>query len=257
MDDNKKSTTIWLRPSVISRMDGWLEADNCQSRSEFVDKALRFYMGYLGTEDNTTYISQAILTAIQGTMDLNNHRLQTILFKCAVELNMLCHTIAAHFRADPMANSSATGLPSASATFFAVAGYAEHPPLDSRNGLLCHIDLLGKFRQRPASLEACGLNSLDFSLYHVLLLSSDFGEEQKKPPSGRSSPLSGIESSAQRRRVFLVGHLLPDIAARWWGLAVSELWARFFIRRPWSLPFAFQPVARRPLCLALSSLSLW
>ena len=127
MDDNKKSTTIWLRPSVISRMDGWLEADNCQSRSEFVDKALRFYMGYLGTEDNTTYISQAILTAIQGTMDLNNHRLQTILFKCAVELNMLCHTIAAHFRADPMANSSATGLPSASATFFAVAGYAEHP----------------------------------------------------------------------------------------------------------------------------------
>ena len=59
-------------------------------------------MGYLGTEDNTTYISQAILTAIQGTLKLNNLRLQTILFKCAVELNMLCHTIAAHFRADPI-----------------------------------------------------------------------------------------------------------------------------------------------------------
>ena len=98
MDDNKKSTTIWLRPSVISRMDGWLEADNCQSRSEFVDKALRFYMGYLGTEDNTTYISQAILTAIQGTLELNNLRLQTILFKCAVEQGIMAHTIAAHFR---------------------------------------------------------------------------------------------------------------------------------------------------------------
>ena len=36
------------------------------------------------------------------SMDLNNHRLQTILFKCAVELNMLCHTIAAHFRTDPI-----------------------------------------------------------------------------------------------------------------------------------------------------------
>ena len=102
MDDNKKSTTIWLRPSVISRMDGWLQADNCQSRSEFVDKALWFYMGYLSTEDNTTYISQAILTAIQGTMDDNNNRLRCLLFKCAVELNMLCHTIAAHFRADPI-----------------------------------------------------------------------------------------------------------------------------------------------------------
>ena len=50
MDDNKKSTTIWLRPSVISRMDGWLKADNCRSRNEFVEKALRFYMGYLSTD---------------------------------------------------------------------------------------------------------------------------------------------------------------------------------------------------------------
>ena len=80
MDDNKKSTTIWLRPSVISRMDGWLEADNCQSRSEFVDKALRFYMGYLGTEDNTTYISRAILIAIQGTLtEAVSGVLQTVL----------------------------------------------------------------------------------------------------------------------------------------------------------------------------------
>ena len=44
----------------------------------------------------------AILTAIQGTLDDNNNRLCRILFKCAVELNMLCHTIAAHFRADPI-----------------------------------------------------------------------------------------------------------------------------------------------------------
>ena len=52
MDDNKKSTTIWLRPSMISRMDGWLEADNCQSRSEFVDKALHFYEAVKWAEKN-------------------------------------------------------------------------------------------------------------------------------------------------------------------------------------------------------------
>ena len=98
----KKRTAVWLTPGVIRRMDSWLEEDNCKTRSEFIEKALRFYMGYLGTEDNTAYLSQAILTAIQGTLDLNNHRLQTILFKCAVELNMLCHTIAAHFRTDPI-----------------------------------------------------------------------------------------------------------------------------------------------------------
>ena len=39
---------------------------------------------------------------IPGTLDDNNNRLCRILFKCAVELNMLCHTIAAHFRTDPI-----------------------------------------------------------------------------------------------------------------------------------------------------------
>ena len=96
----KKKTTFWLPPHIIDRMDNWLKADNCRSRNEFVEKALRFYMGYLGTEDNTAYLSKAILTAIQGTLEDNNNRLCRIIFKWAVELNMMCHTIAAHFRTD-------------------------------------------------------------------------------------------------------------------------------------------------------------
>ena len=36
MEDNKKCTTIWLRPSVIRRMDAWMEEANCRSRSEFI-----------------------------------------------------------------------------------------------------------------------------------------------------------------------------------------------------------------------------
>ena len=95
-------TVVWLDAGLVPRMDGWLKADNCKNRSEFINKALRFYMGYLGTEDNTAYLSKAILTAIQGTLDDNNNRLCRILFKCAVELNMMGHTIAAHFRADPI-----------------------------------------------------------------------------------------------------------------------------------------------------------
>ena len=61
-------TVVWLDAGLVPRMDGWLKADNCKNRSEFINKALRFYMGYLGTEDNTAYLSKAILTAIQGWM---------------------------------------------------------------------------------------------------------------------------------------------------------------------------------------------
>ena len=101
-DDNKRNTTLWLRPSTLQRMDSWLAEDNCQSRSEFTEKALRFYMGYLGSCDTTEYLSKALVTVIRGTLENHNNRLRSLLFKWCVELNMMCHTIAAHFRADPI-----------------------------------------------------------------------------------------------------------------------------------------------------------
>ena len=75
---------------------------NCKTRSEFIEKALRFYMGYLGSCDTTEYLSKALVTMIRGALENHNNRLRSLLFKWCVELNMMCHTIAAHFRADPI-----------------------------------------------------------------------------------------------------------------------------------------------------------
>ena len=101
-DENKKRTAVWLSPGVIRRMDSWLEEDNCNTRSEFIEKALRFYMGYLATEDTSEYLSQALVDTLQGIVADNSNRLRTMIFKWCVELNMMGHTIAAHFRADPI-----------------------------------------------------------------------------------------------------------------------------------------------------------
>ena len=98
--ENKKGTTVWLAPSQIEHMYHWLERDNCQSRSEFVVKALDFYLGYLESNDASGYMSEVLSSLITGILDNNNNRLRSLLFKWAVELNMMCHTIAAHFRAD-------------------------------------------------------------------------------------------------------------------------------------------------------------
>ena len=101
-EENKKRTAVWLSPGVIRRMDSWLEEDNCNTRSEFIEKALRFYMGYLATEDTSEYLSQALVDTLQGIVADNSNRLRTMIFKWCVELNMMGHTIAAHFRADPI-----------------------------------------------------------------------------------------------------------------------------------------------------------
>ena len=100
--DNKKRTAVWLTPGVIRRMDSWLEEDNCKSRGEFAEKALRFYMGYLATEDTSEYLSRALADTLRGTLADNENRLRTLLFKLCVEVNMMGHTVAAHFRADPV-----------------------------------------------------------------------------------------------------------------------------------------------------------
>ena len=103
MDDkNRLKITLWLKPDIVCRMDGWLEEDNCKSRGEFAEKALRFYMGYLATEDTSEYLSRALVDTLRGTLADNENRLRTLLFKLCVEVNMMGHTVAAHFRADPV-----------------------------------------------------------------------------------------------------------------------------------------------------------
>ena len=101
-EENKKRTAVWLTPGVIRRMDSWLEEDNCKTRSEFIEKALRFYMGCLATEDTSEYLSRALADTLRGTLADNENRLRTLLFKLCVEVNMMSHTVAAHFRADPV-----------------------------------------------------------------------------------------------------------------------------------------------------------
>ena len=100
--ENKTRTAIWLSPGVIRRMDGWLQEDNCKTRGEFIEKALRFYMGYLASEDTSEFLSRALVDTLRGIVADNANRLRSLIFKWCVEMNMMGHTIAAHFHTAPI-----------------------------------------------------------------------------------------------------------------------------------------------------------
>ena len=100
--DLNRKFALWIRPSLLEEVDSLYESDNCASRSEFMEKALRFYMGYLATEDTSEYLSRALVDTLRGTLADDENRLRTLLFKLCVEVNMMGHTVAAHFRADPV-----------------------------------------------------------------------------------------------------------------------------------------------------------
>lgn len=82
-------------PETIEKMDSLLERDNCKSRSEFIDKALNFYMGYLVSEDTTGYLSKILISAIQGTLKETENRNSSNLFRLSVEMSMMMNILAA------------------------------------------------------------------------------------------------------------------------------------------------------------------
>ena len=94
----KEQMPVRLYPESRRRMDSWLEESNSKNRNEFVEKALRFYMGYLGTENITEYLSDALVATLRGIVADSANRTNSLLFKFATEQGIMAQTISAHFR---------------------------------------------------------------------------------------------------------------------------------------------------------------
>ena len=92
---NKQRTTIWLSHDVMDQLDSMSEKDNCRSRSEYVEKAIRFYDGYNRSVSKNIYLPIALSSAIQGTVKSSEDRISKLLFKNAVELSMMMNVISA------------------------------------------------------------------------------------------------------------------------------------------------------------------
>ncbi|RGH65372.1 hypothetical protein [Ruminococcus sp. AM31-15AC] len=62
--------------------------------SEFIEKAILFYIGYLSQQDNLNYISLMITETVKAQINGTDQRLARLLFKVAVELGKLTHLLA-------------------------------------------------------------------------------------------------------------------------------------------------------------------
>ena len=65
--DLKRKFALWIRPSLLEEVDSLYKSDNCASRSEFMEKALRFYMGYLSSQANQEYLADFIPSTFTGS----------------------------------------------------------------------------------------------------------------------------------------------------------------------------------------------
>ena len=69
------------------KIEYWYQKNDCQSRSEFVEKAVNFYADYLAGQEKGI-LPAAIQSAIDGRLELFKDRIAKLLYKLTVEMDM-------------------------------------------------------------------------------------------------------------------------------------------------------------------------
>ncbi len=91
--DNK--IPLWTYPQTKEDVKNHYKYDNCKSQSEFIEKAISFYIGYLDEERSISYISPMITETVKATIKGTEQRLSRLIFKVAVELGKISNILAA------------------------------------------------------------------------------------------------------------------------------------------------------------------
>lgn len=85
---------FYIEETILEQVDALLEQANANSRNEFLNQALKFYIGYLTSEKIENYMLSTISSVIHATVKDSENRMARAMFKLAVETSKLSHVIA-------------------------------------------------------------------------------------------------------------------------------------------------------------------
>ena len=78
------------------------EMDNCKSKSEFIEKAVRFYAGYLSTQNAREYLPNVVISTLKSIIAESDNRQNRMMFKLAVEIAIMQNLVALQQDIDPL-----------------------------------------------------------------------------------------------------------------------------------------------------------
>ena len=91
----KRKFALWISRDTIELAKKHYKDDNCSSASEFIEKAILFYLGYLSCQENQDYLADVIPSTVKGIVDESSNRMGRLLFKMAVEQAVASNILAA------------------------------------------------------------------------------------------------------------------------------------------------------------------
>ena len=98
----KRRFQLWVKPSTLELVDKMMADDNCDSRSEFIEKAILFYVGYLSSNASKSYLPNVIISTLKSIVSESDNRQNRMIFKLAVEIAILQNLIASMQEVDPV-----------------------------------------------------------------------------------------------------------------------------------------------------------
>lgn len=101
MVKGKQKFALWLTPEAKTEVESHFEKDNCKSQSEYIEKAIRFYSGYLDTEHADEYLPRILAQVLEGKLGAFGKRMGHLLFKQLVEQDILANLFAYGIEVDP------------------------------------------------------------------------------------------------------------------------------------------------------------
>lgn len=101
MVKGKEKFALWLTPEAKGEVERHFKEDNCQSKSEFIEKAIRFYSGYLDADRSDDYLPRVLAQILESKLSALGDRMGRLLFKLAVEQDMSSNLLAAAWEFDP------------------------------------------------------------------------------------------------------------------------------------------------------------
>ena len=100
MDENRHRHTVWMDDDVWDQVEFHYQRDNCTTKNEFIEKAIRFYSGYLDAESADAYLPRVLADVLEGKLGVLGKRMGHLLFKLAVDQNLMGNVLAAGMEID-------------------------------------------------------------------------------------------------------------------------------------------------------------
>ena len=91
---DKSRHTVWLSNEAWNQVNLHYREDNCSFQNEYIEKAIKFYSGYLDTQNASAYLPRILSDILEGKLGALGSRIGRLLFKLAVEQNMTANILA-------------------------------------------------------------------------------------------------------------------------------------------------------------------